>query len=198
MSDALVRSLVALIAVSSVVPILPAIQTYTSALPAREARSYALWALASGNLVGLVFVFAAPFLFDALSLTVDDLRLAGGIILLVYATHDILFSRMRSSRRQLDAMDELGSPVAPLGVPILMGPATLSTLVVLNEVHGATPVVLGLLVAAALNALCLLGSEPLLRLFGEGSSRAIGKVMSLVLATLGAGMLRAGLSLGAP
>ncbi|MFT4628866.1 MAG: multiple antibiotic resistance protein [Myxococcota bacterium] len=193
MSEGFVRSLVALIAVSSVLPILPVIQTYTSELTPTAARRYSLWALAGGNLVGVAFVFVAPPLFDALSLSVNDLRVAGGIILLVYATHDILFSRLRSSRRQFDAEDELGSPIAPLGVPILMGPATLSTLVVLSEVHGAAPVIAGLLVAAGLNALSLVAVAPLLRLIGEGTSRAIGKVMSLVLATLGAGMLRAGL-----
>jgi multiple antibiotic resistance protein len=195
MSEGFVRSLVALVAISSVIPVLPAIQAYTSELMPSAARRYSLWALASGNLVGVIFVFVAPPLFEALSLTVDDLRVAGGVILLVYATHDILFSRLRSSRRQLIDEDELGSPVAPLGVPILMGPATLSALVVLNEVHGPAPVIGALFVAAALNGLCLIAIVPLLRLIGEGASRAIGKVMSLVLATLGAGMLRAGLLL---
>ncbi|MFT5429396.1 MAG: multiple antibiotic resistance protein [Myxococcota bacterium] len=195
MSEGFVRSLVALVAISSVIPVLPAIQAYTSELMPSAARRYSLWALASGNLVGVIFVFAAPPLFEALSLTVDDLRVAGGVILLVYATHDILFSRLRSSRRQLIDEDDLGSPVAPLGVPILMGPATLSALVVLNEVHGPAPVIGALFVAAALNGLCLIAIAPLLRLIGEGASRAIGKVMSLVLATLGAGMLRAGLLL---
>lgn len=193
--DGFVRSIIALVAVSSVVPILPAIQSHTSGLPAAKARSYTLTALLGGNLVGIGFVFLAPILFDALSLTVNDLRVAGGVILLVYATHDILFSRIRRSRRQLDHVDEDEemSPIAPLGVPILMGPATLSTLVVLNEVHGALPAIGGLVVAGMVNMVCLLAAVPILNLIGEGSSRAVGKVMSLVLATLGAGMLRAGL-----
>jgi multiple antibiotic resistance protein len=195
MSEGLVRSLVALIAVSSVIPVLPAVLAYTSELSPAAARRYSMSALLGGNIVGLAFVFAAPPLFEALSLTVNDLRVAGGIILVVYATDDILFSRLRRSRRHLDTADELGSPIAPLGVPILMGPATLSTMVVLSEVHGNAPVIGGLLAAALLNALCLLAAAPLLRTLGEGATGAIGKVMSLVLATLGAGMLRAGLLL---
>lgn len=198
MQDGLVRSLVALTAVSSVIPVLPAIHSYTSELSPAAARAYSLHALVAANIVGMLFVFAAPPLFDSLSLSVDDLRVAGGVILLVYATHDILFSRVRTSRRQLDADEELGSPIAPLGVPILMGPATLSTLLVLNEVHGSSPVLTALFFAAVVNAICLTAADPLMRLLGEGASRAVGKVMSLVLATLGAGMLRAGLHVAAP
>ena len=84
--DGFIRSLFALVAVSNVIPILPVVRDYTAELEGRMARSYQLQALFQGNLVGLGFVFGAPLLLGALSLTVDDLRVAGGVILLAYAT----------------------------------------------------------------------------------------------------------------
>jgi len=192
--DGFVRSLVALVAVSNVLPILPVVHEYTADLGGPEARWYRLRALLGGNMVGLAFLLGAPLLLAALTLTLNDLRIAGGVVLLAYATHDILFSRVRRNQRQTVDADEIGPAVAPLGVPILVGPATLSTLLVLSEVHGVTVVGAALAVNAALNAICVVAGDQILSWMGPGASRAIGKVMSLVLATLGAGMLRAGIS----
>lgn len=186
-------SLVAIAAVSNVLPILPVVQDYTAELERREARRFRMRALVQGNLVALGFIFGAPLLLTALALTVDDLRVAGGVVLLAYATHDLLFSRQRRNRRQVGDEDELGPPVAPLGVPIFVGPATLSMLLVLSEVHGPLTVTGALAANLLLNLLLLAGGDRLLDLLGEGASRAVGKVMSLLLATLGAGMLRAGI-----
>lgn len=190
-----VESLIALVAVANVLPILPVVQEFTAELPASEARSYRLRALLQGNLVGLGFMLGAPFLFYALGLTLDDLRIAGGVVLLTYATHDILFSRARRNRLQMaDEHHDPGPAIAPLGVPIFVGPATLSMLLVLSEIHGNLPVAAALVVNLVLNVACVLVADPLLSWLGEGASRAVGKVMSIVLAALGAGMLRAGVA----
>lgn len=192
MADGFLTSLIALVAVSSVLPVLPSVQAYTAELTRADARRYMLTALFGANLVGLGFIVLTPYLFGALDLTVHDLQVAGGVILLVYATYDILFSRIRSSDRQLNAEDDLGPPIAPLGVPILMGPASLSTLLVLSEVHGKIPVFAAMAIVASVNAFVLALADFIMNILGEGTSRAVGKVMSLILATLGAGMLRAG------
>lgn len=195
-SESLARAIVSLVAVSTVVPVLPVVREFTSALSPRDARDYALRALLAGNAVAVGFLFLSPLLFAALAVNVNDLRIAGGVVLLVYATHDILFSRARRSRGVVDSVDadDLPTAVAPLGVPILVGPATLSTLVVIGESEGSAAACVGLAFAGTLNVMFLLIAPRLLDVAGEGVSRATGKVMSLVLATLGAGMLRAGIT----
>jgi multiple antibiotic resistance protein len=191
--DGFVRALVALVAVSNVLPILPVVHEYTAGLPPAQARQYRMIALAQGNLVALGFLLAAPLLMQALDLAISDLRLAGGVVLLTYATHDLLFNRATLNRRFVPDAATPGPPVAPLGVPIFVGPATLSVLLVLSEVHGTVPVAGALAVNVAVNALCLLLGERVLATLGEGAGRAVGKVMTLIVATLGAQMLRKGL-----
>lgn len=191
--DDFLHCLVALISVSNVIPVMPAVQEFTSDLSTARGRNYTVRALLSGNAVAVIFMFLGPFILSNLALTVDDLRVAGGVVLLAYATHDILFSRLRSSRRQISNQEDLGPPIAPLGVPVLVGPATLSLLLVLTEVYGRLAVGGALAVNLTINLVCVVLSDRLLRLLGEGSSRAMGKVMSLILATLGVGMFRQGL-----
>jgi multiple antibiotic resistance protein len=192
--DGFVRALLALVAVSNVLPILPVVHEYTAVLPPAEARRYRLAALLQGNLVGLGFLVAAPLLMEALDLVLADLRIAGGVVLLTYATHDLLFTRAIRNRRFVPDSTTLGPPVAPLGVPIFVGPATLSVLLVLSESHGMGPVAGALAGNVALNALCLLLGERVLSRLGEGPGRAVGKVMTLIVATLGAQMLRRGVT----
>ena len=156
--EGLVPSFFALVAVSNVLPILPVVHECTAGLQGRQARNYRLTALFQGNLVGLGFMIGAPFLFAALGLTVNDLRIAGGVVLLAYATHDILFSRIRRNQRQVNDED-VGPAIAPLGTPIFVGPATLSMLLVLSEVHGPAAVGAALGLNFALNALFVLAIE---------------------------------------
>ncbi len=189
----------ALVAVGNILPILPLVQQYTSELPSTQARTYQLRALFQGTTLALGFLLAAPLLLDVLSLSMGDLRVAGGAVLLVYATHDLLFSHAERKERVIDGSEhpvpaELPTPVAPLGVPILVGPATLSLLLVLGEQYGTITAMLALFFTALANAVLLVLAEPIIRLTGEGVSQAVGKAMSLLLATLGAGMLRAGIA----
>ena len=65
-------------------------------------------------------------------------------------------------------------------------------MLVLGRVHGVLAVGAALLLNAALNAVLLLAGEAILRALGEGGRAALGKLASLLVATLGASMLRGG------
>lgn len=192
----------ALLAIMNVLPLLPAVRAFTDDIPYTRARAYERQALVQGNAVALVFMVVGPVLFGFLAVTLDDLRVAGGLILLAYATHDILFSQGQRSRRQMTRVNldlkDLDPPVAPLGVPIFIGPGTLSLLLVLAGNYGLLPVSVGLLANLGINLICLRVGDRLMAALGVGFVRAVGKVMSLVLAAVGAAMLRAGLGLDLP
>ncbi len=193
------QAFLALVAVSNLLPMLPIVVDHTSGLAPSRRRRFRLAALVQANAVALGFLLAAGPVFAALALTTGDLQMAGGVVLLTYACHDLLFSKTRRNQQYLESavhpeQQELleGPPIAPLGVPIMVGPATLSLVLLLSERHGTGPVIGAMGATVAVNAVILLLADALLRLLGEGTARALGKVSSLVLAALGAGMLRAG------
>lgn len=196
MAEVFLHCFLALFAVSTVLPILPVLEELTHEVPRSQRASYRLQGLLQGNLAAVGFLFLAPPLFAALSLELSHLRIAGGVILLAFATHDILFSRNERKHRQVEGDEsvELPPPVAPLGVPILIGPATLSTVLVLAEEHGRPLVLIALALNGLLNGVFVLLGDRILARVGEGASKAVGKIMSLVLATLGAGMLSTGVA----
>ncbi|MBI4697745.1 MAG: MarC family protein, partial [Nitrospirae bacterium] len=79
--------------------------------------------------VSLLFVAIFNAVFKVLGITVDDFKIAGGLILLVIAILDII--RLEEKRRTHETIG-----VVPIGVPLIVGPAVLTTLIVLIANYG--------------------------------------------------------------
>jgi multiple antibiotic resistance protein len=129
---------------------------------------------------------------------VDDVRVAGGLILLVFAIYDLLFSR-EQRKEPLGAMIEDTGPagevgLVPLGVPMLVGPATLAAVLFISEVHGVLVACLALLINGLVNVVILLGGASLMNVVGRGVVRTVGKVFGLLLAAMAVSMIRMGVS----
>jgi len=116
---------------------------------------------------------------------------AGGVILLVFATYDLLFSRIaRQTDRATPPTHDFG--VVPLGVPILLGPAGMTALLVTSQVNGMGLALAVFLVNQVVNGLLLLVGGRVVPHLGA-AAEVIGKLMALVLAGLAVSMLRLGI-----
>jgi multiple antibiotic resistance protein len=142
--------------------------------------------LAAGA-VGVGFIFLGDAVLRFLGVTVGDFQVAGGVVLLVLSIYDLLHPM--SPLRQSGA----GLGVVPLGVPLIVGPAVLTTLLTVTRTHGylvtLSAFVLNLaIVWAALRWASLVG-----RLLGDAGARAVAKVFALLLAAIGVTFVRRGL-----
>jgi multiple antibiotic resistance protein len=81
----------------------------------------------------------------------------------------------------------------PIGTPILAGPATLATLLVLVDRYGWLTTALAFLVILLIAWRLFRRAAQLTRLFGRNGLRAASKVMSLVLAAIAVRLIREGL-----
>jgi multiple antibiotic resistance protein len=126
------------------------------------------------------------FIFRVLGITEDDFKIAGGLILLVLAISDI---RATTTTRS----EPLMTGVVPLGVPLIVGPAVLTTILVLMEHHGVFPTV----VSFSANLLIVWGSlkvaTRLMLILGKDGILAISKIMCLLLASIAIMMIRIGI-----
>jgi multiple antibiotic resistance protein len=192
---------VPMLAITNVLPVLPVALGILEELPERERASATRRALLTVLVVGSIVAIGGGAMLRWWGLTTDDLRIAGGLVLLIFAIHDLLFSQLerKSRARELDhATDEdLGVEhelaIVPLGVPILLGPAGMTALLVFGDTRGILPTMLAFAASFAINAALLLHAGVVRRVFGRAVVRATGKVMSLVLAALAVSMLRTGI-----
>ena len=168
--------------------VLPIFLSMTESLDVPATRKMSRRALITALSVSTALVFLGQALFRFLGITIDDLRVAGGIILFVISVHDLIFQR--EERQKKDIGDDTG--VVPLGVPLIVGPATMTACIVLADSHGRGLVLLALGLNLALIGAMLHFSEVLKRAIRPAISRAFGKVMSLFLASIAVAMFRSG------
>ncbi len=143
----------------------------------------------TGGLVALGFLFLGQSVFKAVGISVSDFQIAGGLILFVIAAKDLLSSAAEPEKLP----DDFG--VVPLGMPLIAGPASITTLLVLaqSQAVGLLPTLVALAVNLFLVVIALHYSEALARRIGATGLRAISKIISMLLAAIAVAMIRQGL-----
>jgi multiple antibiotic resistance protein len=81
----------------------------------------------------------------------------------------------------------------PLGIPLIVGPAAITSILVSREAYGYIPTLVSLIANMGLVFLTLIASPYIGRFAGSAGSRAIAKVASLFLAAISVAMIRAGI-----
>jgi multiple antibiotic resistance protein len=166
---------------------LPVFMGMTSHMEQRERGTVVRQSIITAFLVAAGFVLVGRWIFDALGILVGDFMIAGGILLLIIATVDIV----RAGEKTVAPGPLLG--VVPLGTPIIAGPAVLTTTLVLQGTYGYLPVFLSLTVNLAIAWLIFALSDRIIRIVGINGSRAFAKVASLILAAFAVKMVRSGI-----
>ena len=169
------------------VGIVPVFLAMTEVAGAERRRRIAHQAAWTAALVAVGFMFLGKMIFRALGITVADFQIAGGLVLVGVASRDLLFPE----RKMPHAGGDFG--VVPLGLPLIVGPATLTTLLILLDTVGLGFTLAALLVNLLLVVGALRYSERLAGWVGLNGLRAISKIIALLLVAIAVHMIRRGL-----
>jgi len=161
-------------------------------VPAERRKKIANQAAWTGGVVALLFLFLGQTIFVALGITGSDFQIAGGLILFILAARDLIHS---AAVEPAKLADDFG--VVPLGMPLIAGPASITTLILLAETKGVPVTLLALVANLVLVVMAFAYSEWLGRKIGATGMRAISKIVSLLLAAIAVNMIRHGLVGGA-
>ena len=134
----------------------------------------------------LVFVVVGEAVFRVLGITVNDFKIAGGLLLLVLAIIELV----RENEVHKKAHD-VG--VVPIGVPLLVGPAVLTTLIVLIDHYGLVPTLISLVLNLMIVYVVFSGARTIIKLIGKNGVIAISKIVALLLAAIAVMMIRIGI-----
>ncbi len=137
--------------------------------------------------LALLFAITGKFIFHFLGITENDFRIGGGIILLVLSITDLLFS----TDSQRTPVKELG--IVPIGIPLIMGPAALTSVIIVADQFGYFLTILSLSINLIIVFIVLRNSDYLIKILGDGGSRAFAKVASLFMTAIAVMMIRVGI-----
>ena len=166
----------------------------TSGASHAQARTMALRACFIATIILLIFAVFGEDLLGALHIELDSFRIAGGIMLFLIAL-DMVFEK-RTQRREERAEKVKATPeiedvsVFPMAMPMIAGPGSIATIMLLTaraEGTNETLVVLGALGAVMLLTLvALVAAGPLMKLLGARVEAVITRLLGVLLAALAA------------
>ena len=90
----------------------------------------------------LAFLFSGSFFMKyVFRVELDDLRIAGGLIIVIMSAKNLLFSAKMavqdfSHYQEMNTQELLSRSLIPMAFPMLVGPGTLTTIVVMSEEAG--------------------------------------------------------------
>ncbi|MEY2879399.1 MAG: hypothetical protein RLZZ15_1779 [Verrucomicrobiota bacterium] len=157
-------------------------------VPLEQRQRIARQATATGGGVAIAFLFLGQSIFKALGIGVSDFQIAGGLILFILAGRDLVLAAPENEK----VSDDFG--VVPLGMPLIAGPALITTLLLLAQTVGWLVALAGLVANLTLIRLAFTYSEWLSRKIGATGLRAISKIVSMLLAAIAVNMIRRGLA----
>ncbi len=152
------------------------------------------------------FLFLGQYILTALSIHAYSLRLGGGVILLLLGINLTLSSKSEGDRESVNKnydqsrIKTLG--VSPLGLPMVVGPASMVLVIVYGEdAHGLVgklPILVILAVIATIITITFILSSYIARAIGNVGVIIITKIMGLVVTAIAFEMIIAGMQTVVP
>ncbi|OGO44573.1 MAG: MarC family transcriptional regulator [Chloroflexi bacterium RBG_16_58_8] len=168
---------------------LPFVISMGESLANKDRRRMVHLAVLTATAVGLVFLFFGQFILMVLNISVGSFAIAGGLILLV------LSIRYMSTGHMVTTVKEEMVAVVPIGTPLTVGPATITTLLLLALQFPLYMVLISFALNMLITWIIFLLSQRIAAFMGEGGLRAISRVFSLLLAAIAVSMIIRGLDL---
>jgi len=141
----------------------------------------------AGSAVAL-FVLGGGWFMRIIGVSVSDFMIAGGMLLFVLSISDLL--SVDKVQRKVDP-DTVGA--VPIGVPLITGPAVLTTTILLVEQHGVLPTLWAALTNVMIAGMVFWFAGPIGTGLGSAGTKILSKIASLILAAIGIMMIRKGI-----
>ena len=172
---------------------LPFFISLTEGAKIKKRNQIAIRSIIIAFFIMIGFAYLGRYLLDAISVTLDSLKIAGGIILMVLAI-DILFEKrkIRREKKVEDALDEKNFEeiiIFPMAIPFIAGPSALTTIILLignyaNFPEYQIPVILALIAALAVSLILMVGANFIVKYIPQQILHTTARVMAFILAAL--------------
>ena len=173
---------------------LPILLGLSENMEPRERIRMVRYAMFTALGLGLGFIALGKVVFWLMGIEVYDFLVAGGLILFILATRELLIER----RAEQVPADGGLIGVVPLGTPLIVGPAVLTTLLLLIDryegVLGIVAVIIAFIVNLAIAWLIFAQGNRIAGFLGRSGLRAASKIAMLLLAAIAVTMIREGVT----
>jgi multiple antibiotic resistance protein len=137
----------------------------------------------------LVFASVGQLIFQALGITINDFKIAGGILLFIIALDNL---RGKISQTRTIAASEIAA--FPLATPLLAGPGAISTVMIYaNPPYGLVEDFAVILLNSLITFLILERASWVQRALGNNGTQVFTRIVGLLIAAIGIAFIREGI-----
>jgi len=172
------------------VGVLPIFMGLTRSMDGPAVRPLIAKSMITAMAVAMMFIFFGLQLLTAMGLAPGHFMIAGGIMLFLTAIVELLPGE--THRRDVSPGD-VG--VVPIGVPLISGPAVLTTAILQSEIHGVWMTLAAMLLNVLIAGAVFWSSRALYRVLGQTGSQIVSKISHLLLASVAVKLVHKGVLL---
>ena len=184
----------------------PIFATLTQGTSRKHQRSMAIKSVLVASIILVLFAYFGDFVFAKLGISLDALRIAGGIMLFIIGLNMVFEKRTETrEERAEEVLEETPDPedisVFPMGIPMIAGPGTMASLLILagdagNELPQQLAIMSALGAVLVITLIAFLIAGPLMKLMGKTFTNVLTRVLGVLLATLASQFVLDGLKGG--
>lgn len=189
LQDFLTLAFVSLFTMVNPLGVVPVFMAMTQRLKPHEARIIAGKSVLIASLLLLGFALTGQFVFQFFGISVNSLRVAGGV-LFFFMGYEMLQARLSRTQATDESIRDYMSDVAltPLAIPVICGPGAIATVIVLmgDAQNSAQQVgILGVIIAIMLiTYVVLLSGERIMKFLGDSGSKVLLRLMGLIVMSI--------------
>ena len=185
--DKFLLSFIPIFVAMDAIGVLPMFIGFTEHLKKKERQRTIIQSIITAFIIGIVFLFLGRWIFKILGVQVSDFKIAGGAVLLAISLRDIL---QNEKARRLPS-ETMGA--VPIGTPLVVGPAVLTTIIILLDSYGPYMTVLSFVINLMITWIIFHYAADISNFLGKAGSKAFSKIASLLLAAIAVMMMRKGI-----
>jgi multiple antibiotic resistance protein len=194
-----VFAFVSLFTMVNPVGIVPVYLAMTSGMTAAQSRRVARRAVLTGTCILIGFALTGRILFAFFGISVDSLRVVGGIIFLLLG-YQMLTGHVPRERQQTETVEDYATDISitPLGIPIVTGPGSIATAILLTtqdpDIAHYPLTVLVIVLVMAITYLMMVSGRRIMAVLGHDGTMVLMRLMGLIIMTIAIEFLVSGLT----
>lgn len=169
--------------------VLPLFINLTEGIEPQKVRHVVFQSMITALIVALAFLALGTIILNLLGITVADFMIAGGTLLFIISIREII-----STDKSLYPIDLDSMGAVPIGVPLITGPAVLTTSMLLINEHTLIITSLAIIINILIAGGIFLSAPLINRVLGKTGSKTISKITSLLLAAIAVMIIRRGIA----
>lgn len=169
--------------------VLPIFVSFTDKIECTKKSKVIFQSIITASIVALFFLWFGPVLLRFLDISISDFMIAGGVLLLAISLSDLITGQKK--QRQTDK-DCLGA--VPIGIPLITGPAVLTTCILLVDIYGRLITSLAIIINIIIAGLVFSCAQPITSVLGKSGTKTVSKLASILLASIAIKLIRKGIS----